>query len=179
LLNYQYFYERQIPSSSFASFNLASEHDIVGSAAGILNQIEDLMDQVIAAAEGSSNSVNLALNNNLDNDDIPQILVDAARSVGLLSSALPDNTARTVLDRDIFYFVTSTNQELVDTRTIRGTYFFTDIYAFNVLLSVEASSNTVFDQITFFFTTPPLTVVTETNVDGIIETGEFILVLGD
>jgi len=171
-------WERAALDPSAATFNLGPEHDFVGTEASILNQFETLMDQVIAAAEGTTNSVNVALNNNI-NEDTPQILVDAARSVGLLSSALPDNVARTVLDRFITYNATSSNQELVDTRTITGIYTFTDIYAFNALLSVEAGTATVFDQITFFFTTPPLTISREINDNGVIETGVFTLVLGD
>lgn len=102
-----------------------------------------IMDSIIAAAGGSSNSINQALNNVLDSST-PKVLTDAASSAGLVTAIGPEPwpvpgalQPYVLMERSIIYTVTSTNQQLIDDGIISGTFLFSDTWGYPAFLSEE------------------------------------------
>lgn len=146
------------------------------------DQYTERMDQIIAGASGTSNSVNAALGREYDSQT-PIIMTDAARSIGYLTAVGPERfeelqTAEVpyvLMDRIIRYRVTSNNSQLITNGIITGTYTITDTWGTPRLLAVEVEGTTfddnTFDQIELVHTTPPFTLAR--TVD--ITTGTFTL----
>ena len=178
LQNLTHDWSRREASPEIGSFTLNSQHDWPASDMDKVTYYEDRMDQVIASAQGSSSSVNQALNNNVDSST-PLILTDATRAIGLHTEIGPEPWVDGVLrgyvlmERRVTYTVTSTNQDLISNNQVSGTFEYRDRWGLITLLSVETvGQNAVFDQISLLCVKTPTFILFDTINT---ETGTFTL----
>ncbi len=177
-------WDRNQANKSVSTFTLSSLNEFPALDEDKVNYLEGLMDVVIQTAAGSSNSVNQALNNEIDSST-PFTIAAAGTSIGLLTAVGPEpwldiSTAPiplVLVERNIIYTVTSTNRELTESGTITGQFEFQDRWGVFALLSVEEEGAfSVFDQITLVHLDVEPFFFAEVNDR---EEGTFTLTLGE
>lgn len=138
-------------------FRLASKNAFPDIDINIRSDFQARMDTLITASNGAEDSLQSALGVPIITNDTWRAVLRAARSIGILTALGPEpdpGSADTelplvLINRVITYTVTSTNQDLLDTQTISGTYRIEDRWAIPQLFAVEDGTPTAdeFDQV--------------------------------
>jgi len=177
--NLTHTWKRRESDPNIGSFSLGPQHVWPLSDRNKVDVFQENMDNVIAVAAGSSGSVNQALNNQI-NSSTSGILTDASDSIGHYTEVGPEawiNGALqpyVLMEREVTYTVTSSNQDLLDFGTVSGTFEVMDRYGLITLLSVGAiGADAVFDQITLLHVDNPFFLFSLFH----IENGDFTLTI--